>query len=68
MAYIWPMQPWDTEFELTVPEGKSALYYATPKCERVDLNPGKHRLTINKESSSRIVGLTKAELCSGIKQ
>lgn len=50
MAYIWPMQPRDAEFELSVPEGKSALYYDTPKCERVDLPPGKHRLTINNES------------------
>ena len=62
MAYLWPMQPWETEFELTVPEGKSVQYYAAPKGERVDLKPGKHRLTINKESWSRIVGLNRNEL------
>ena len=50
MAYIWPMQPWETQFELTVPEGKTAQYYAAPKGERVDLPPGRHRLTINKEN------------------
>ena len=68
MAYIWPMQPWETQFELTVPEGKAAQYYAAPKGERVDLPPGKHRLTINKESWSRIVGLTKAELELALKE
>jgi hypothetical protein len=57
MAYIWPMQPWETAFELDVPAGKSVQYYAAPKGERVDLPPGKHRLTINKESWARIVGL-----------
>ena len=68
MAYIWPMQPWETSFELTVPEGKSVQYYAAPKGERVDLPPGKHRLTINKESWSRIVGLDLETLRSGIKE
>jgi hypothetical protein len=68
MAYLWPMQPWETQFELTVPEGKSAQYYAAPKGERVDLQPGKHRLTIVKESWSRIVGLDLETLRSGIKE
>ena len=68
MAYIWPMQPWDTQFELTVPAGKAAQYYAAPKGERVDLPPGKHRLTINKESWSRIVGLDLTTLRSCLKE
>lgn len=67
MAYVWAMQPWATEFELTVPAGKSAQYYPAPKGERVDLAPGVHRLTINKESWSRIVGLTCRHSGSGSK-
>ncbi|MEI6647488.1 MAG: hypothetical protein WCP12_15735 [bacterium] len=39
-----------------------------PKGERVDLPLGKHRLMINKESWSRIVGLDLDALRSGIKE
>lgn len=57
MAYIWPTRPWETTFELTVPEGKSVQYYAAPQGEKVELKPGKHQLTIPKEKWARIVGL-----------
>jgi hypothetical protein len=57
MAYVWPAVPWEVSFELTVPEGKSVQYYAAPKGERVDLPPGMHKLVIEKERWSRIVGL-----------
>ena len=40
----------------------------TIKGERVDLPPGKHRLTINKESWSRIVGLDLENLKSALRE
>ena len=68
MAYIWPMRPWETAFELTVPAGRSVQYYAAPKGERVDLPPGRHRLVIKQESWSRIVGLDYASLHAGLRE
>jgi hypothetical protein len=66
MAYIWPMQPWETAFELDVPAGKPVQYYAAPKGERVDLKPGKNRLVIAQERWSRIVGLSYEELATSL--
>jgi hypothetical protein len=68
MAYVYPAVPWDTAFELTVPQGKSVQYYAAPKGERVDLPPGTHKLVINKERWSRIVGLNRDELAVNLKE
>lgn len=66
MAYVWAQQPWETEFELQVPPGKQAKYYAAPEGKEVDLAPGTHRLKIGQESWSRIIGLTKNELESAL--
>jgi hypothetical protein len=66
MAYIWPMQPWETAIEIDVPAGKSVQYYAAPKGERVDLKPGKNRLVIAQERWSRIVGLSYEELVKSL--
>jgi hypothetical protein len=67
-AYIWPTRPWETTFELEVPAGKSVQYYAAPKGEKVDLPSGKHKLVINKEQWSRIVGLTRDELAVNLRE
>jgi hypothetical protein len=40
----------------------------TPHCQEIRLKTGKHRLTINKESWSRIMGLDMDTLRSGIKE
>jgi hypothetical protein len=68
MAYVWPKRPWETSFELTVPPGKSVQYYAAPKGERVDLPAGAHKLVINKERWSRIVGLNREELAANLRE
>jgi len=66
MAYVWSLRPWDTAFELEVPAGRTAHYFAAPKGEQVDLPPGKHRLVIAKERWSRITGLTRDELKTAV--
>jgi hypothetical protein len=68
MAYVYPAVPWEVSFELTVPEGKSVQYYAAPKGEKVDLPSGKHKLVINKEQWSRIVGLNREELAANLRE
>ena len=68
MAYVYPAVPWDVSFELTVPEGKSVQYYAAPKGEKVDLPAGTHKLTIEKERWSRIVGLNREELAANLRE
>jgi hypothetical protein len=68
MAYIWPTRPWETTFELTVPEGKSVQYYAAPKGEKVDLPPGTHKLVIEKERWARIVGLNYEALSHALSE
>ncbi|MEI8196076.1 MAG: hypothetical protein WCI73_09225 [Phycisphaerae bacterium] len=68
MAYVYPAVPWEVSFELTVPEGKCVQYYAAPKGERVDLPPGTHKLVINKEQWSRIVGLSREELAANLRE
>lgn len=68
MAYVYPAVPWEVSFELTVPEGKSVQYYAAPKGEKVDLPPGTHKLVINKEQWSRIVGLNREELAANLRE
>jgi hypothetical protein len=68
MAYVYPAVPWETAFELTVPQGKSVQYYAAPKGEKVDLPPGTHKLVIQKERWSRIVGLSRDELAANLRE
>jgi hypothetical protein len=68
MAYMYPAVPWEVAFELTVPAGKSVQYYAAPKGENVDLPAGTHKLVINKEQWSRIVGLSREELTVNLRE
>jgi hypothetical protein len=68
MAYVYPAVPWEVSLELTVPAGKSVQYYAAPKGERVDLLTGPHKLVINKEQWSRIVGLNREELAANLRE
>ena len=68
MAYVYPAVPWEVSFELKVPAGKSVQYYAAPKGEKVDLKTGTHKLVINKEQWSRIVGLNCEELAANLRE
>ena len=54
--------------ELTVPPGESVQYYAAPQGEQIDLPPGTHKLVIQKERWSRIVGLSRKELISNLQE
>lgn len=67
MAYIWPTSPWETAFDLDVPQGREVRYYPAPGGEQQDLPPGRHHLVIPKESWARITGLGRKELQEALK-
>jgi hypothetical protein len=67
MAYLWPMHPWDTTIEITVPPGREVQFYAAPEGERVDLKTGANTLVVPKEKWARVVGLSRLELAAALR-